>query len=624
MAQSTDRNSQFEGVPRLRSLGSLALTALPALVISVIGLGYLKHEAGIAEREFEEAAASFAMVLARKLDTGLRDYRETPQVRLRTVKSWSFEEPEILEPRMEAENLAAFATYEAALGSDRAAARAMLEKGLAAFDQRFTPAGLPLRPLAEYHLARLSSEAGEKDAVIQWLGRVLETAVETYPSLISETLVERASVLAEKHDCSEKIGVEHWRERWRQSDRTRKLLRRDRVYLSNNFDAGARWFRDGGEDYFWDLRDSGESVVFSKSELEDLAGQLVGEVIQEGGRSPYPLAVRIMLEGSDIRPAPLNDPAERKAFLQRRGYNPIATNQMKRLATRAWANGYNRSYVEVSSADHEAFRSAVRRRVWTQGGFLGVVMLLLGVGIWKTWAAMETQRKLNRQQSDFISSVSHELRAPVAGIRLLSERLAVEKDENAKRDEYVHLIEREAGRLGTLVANVLDVTRIGQGRKSYHFEPADIAALVRDTVDGMRPLAEEQGLVMNVEIVSPEHDPEIDAVAIQQALGNLIDNAIKFSPEGGKIEVNLKPRNAEDQARGFLISVTDEGPGIPLDEQEKIFERFYRVGSELRRETPGAGIGLSLVRHIAEAHGGSVLVESAPGEGSRFVLRILG
>ena len=111
----------------------------------------------------------------------------------------------------------------------------------------------------------------------------------------------------------------------------------------------------------------------------------------------------------------------------------------------------------------------------------------------------------------------------------------------------------------------------------------------------------------------------LDAQAIQQALVNLLDNAIKHSPGDGivTVRVSLNP-----QLSILLLSVADQGPGIPEAEHEKIFERFYRRGSELRRETPGVGIGLSIVKHIAEAHGGRVIVESASGQGSRFTIEV--
>jgi signal transduction histidine kinase len=157
----------------------------------------------------------------------------------------------------------------------------------------------------------------------------------------------------------------------------------------------------------------------------------------------------------------------------------------------------------------------------------------------------------------------------------------------------------------------------------------------------MEPYAAEKGVKLQLETSNIQHPTSniewnVDGRAIQQALVNLIDNAVKHSPKGETVTVGLEVRNAECGTQNESAShppssilhprlnlwVQDHGPGIPAAEQEKIFERFYRRGSELRRETQGVGIGLSIVKHIVEAHGGRVLVESAVGQGSRFIIEL--
>ncbi|HMJ90429.1 MAG TPA: HAMP domain-containing sensor histidine kinase, partial [Candidatus Acidoferrum sp.] len=195
-------------------------------------------------------------------------------------------------------------------------------------------------------------------------------------------------------------------------------------------------------------------------------------------------------------------------------------------------------------------------------------------------------------------------------------------------------ITQECRRLSSMIENVLDFSRIEQGRKQYEFEPTDVTALVEQTVNGMQPYAAERGvnLVANVPRSEGEHDPSrqdtagtlLDGSAIQQALVNLMDNAIKHSPSGDEVTVFLEIPNPQSSILNpqLLLSVQDHGPGIPAAEHEKIFERFYRLGSELRRETPGVGIGLSIVKHIVEAHGGRVRLESEVGKGSRFTIEL--
>ncbi len=235
--------------------------------------------------------------------------------------------------------------------------------------------------------------------------------------------------------------------------------------------------------------------------------------------------------------------------------------------------------------------------------------------------ALSRERQLNLLKSNFVASISHELRAPVASMRVMAENLGsgIVADE-ARRGEYHRLIAEECWRLSTLIENVLDLARIEQERTFYHFAETDIAALVRDVALLLRASAGERRQRNRHRAWRAfEKPPSIcDGLAVQRALINLIDNAIKFSPPETVITVRAAPCGSDE----WELSVTDQGPGIPAAEHGKIFDRFYRIGSELRRETKGAGIGLSIVRHIAEGHGGTVNVESGHGTGSKFSLRL--
>ena len=140
--------------------------------------------------------------------------------------------------------------------------------------------------------------------------------------------------------------------------------------------------------------------------------------------------------------------------------------------------------------------------------------------------------------------------------------------------------------------------------------------LVEDAVTLMRPQAEAKGMRLVTTLERLSSEPEIDRLAVQQALINLLDNAIKFAPRESEVRVILR-----ESGENWYLEVRDEGAGIPAKDQQRIFDRFVRLENELRRETQGAGIGLSLVRHIVEAHQGRGEVESREGEGSRFILR---
>jgi signal transduction histidine kinase len=288
------------------------------------------------------------------------------------------------------------------------------------------------------------------------------------------------------------------------------------------------------------------------------------------------------------------------------------------------------------------------------------------IGLFTAGRAFRQQLQLSEMKSNFVSSVSHELRAPIASVRLMAESLERGKiAEPQKQNEYFRFIVQECRRLSSLIENVLDFSRIEQGRKQYEFEPTNLVMLVNQTVALMQPCAAEKGVNLiwgtsNIEHPTSNIELNVDGKAIQQALVNLIDNALKHSPKGETVKVGIEvsDRRSEDGGRKpepemldasrithhdapfknqerersqesihhppstIHLSVSDHGPGIPPEEHEKIFERFYRRGSELRRETQGVGIGLSIVKHIVEAHGGRVIVRSAAGAGSRFTIEL--
>ncbi len=281
------------------------------------------------------------------------------------------------------------------------------------------------------------------------------------------------------------------------------------------------------------------------------------------------------------------------------------------------------------------------RRFWF-GLLIIASTLAAGIGLIMAWRAFYKQQRLAEMKSNFVSSVSHELRAPIASVRLMAESLEHGKiQESSRQTEYFRFIVQECRRLSSLIENVLDFSRIEEGRKEYEFEPTDLIALVRQTAKLMESYAVERQITLETKVdethlASPTVQPMVDGRAIQQALVNLIGNALKHSPVGSTVTIGLQtnpialtPPGAGEPASdlshsGFnvLLYVEDHGEGIPPEEHQRIFERFYRRGSELRRETQGVGIGLSIVKHIVEAHGGKVTLQSEVGKGSRFTIEL--
>jgi len=282
----------------------------------------------------------------------------------------------------------------------------------------------------------------------------------------------------------------------------------------------------------------------------------------------------------------------------------------------------------VFLVDPELFRAGLKRRAWILGGLIALASASVLAGYAGARRAFWRERQLGEMRANFVSSVSHELRAPIASMRLMAEELqdlsAVEKlpanpaGTRAKAAEYHRFMVMECRRLSSLIENVLDFSRREQGREHFEFEPADLGRLITGTAGAMSALAAGAGVRIETDFPEGEQVAEVDAPGIQRALINLIDNALKHSPPGSTVRIELR------QAPGGLarMVVRDHGVGIPAAELERIFERFYRRGSELRRETQGIGLGLSIVRLVAETHGGRAWAESALGQGSSFFIEI--
>lgn len=257
-------------------------------------------------------------------------------------------------------------------------------------------------------------------------------------------------------------------------------------------------------------------------------------------------------------------------------------------------------------------------RRWKMGTMtlIGFIDLMLGAGLFLVYSNVRREMHLSRLKSDFVANVSHELKTPLALIRLFAETLElgrVPSDEKAR--QYYRVINKESQRLTQLINNILDFSRIEAGRKEYDFVRTDLTRVIEEVVEAYRFQVEQQGFVLEMEIADEIPELEIDKEALSQALLNLVHNAVKYSREEKRIRVSAR----QDGDR-VLISVSDRGIGIAKNEQRKIFDKFYRAEDSLVHETKGSGLGLALVRHIVEAHGGEVLLESNPGRGSTFTL----
>jgi len=245
-------------------------------------------------------------------------------------------------------------------------------------------------------------------------------------------------------------------------------------------------------------------------------------------------------------------------------------------------------------------------------------IVLLGGIVFALRTASRAMR-FSQMKADFVSNVSHELRTPLASIRVFGEFLKLGRvNDEVKVKEYGAYIETESRRLTQLINNILDFSKIESGQKTYQFERTDIIRTVADAISLANLRLEAQGFTINFNPpVTPLPEVLLDCEAFCQAVMNLLDNAMKYSGPVKQLGVNIGTEP------GYVtVSVSDNGIGIAKDELDKIFDKFYRVSTGLVHDVKGSGLGLSIVKHVMDAHGGTVTIESWPNVGSTFTLHL--
>jgi signal transduction histidine kinase len=249
---------------------------------------------------------------------------------------------------------------------------------------------------------------------------------------------------------------------------------------------------------------------------------------------------------------------------------------------------------------------------------LALALTVALLGGYLLWRDVRRELSLAELRGHFVSSVSHELRTPLTAIRMFAETLREGRlEQEGAHKEYLDTIVNESERLTRLVDNILDFSRIERGQKSYRFRPTSLGAVVRAAARAVQyPLA-SQGFRLRTEVEEDVSVARADPDALEQAVLNLLTNAMKYS--GDSRDIDLRLRRTDGDAE---VQVVDRGIGIAAEERARIFEKFYRAPTRENDLLPGTGLGLTLVEHVARAHGGRVVVESRPGEGSAFSIRI--
>lgn len=269
-------------------------------------------------------------------------------------------------------------------------------------------------------------------------------------------------------------------------------------------------------------------------------------------------------------------------------------------------------------ADHN---DALGRVAQVQAGLLALgLVFLIGVAITGTlllWRDVKRELELTELRSQFVSSVSHELKTPLTAIRMFAETLRLRNPEKEVRDEYLDTIINESERLTRLLTNVLDFSKIERGTQTYSLRQTHLPDVVRGAARAMSYALAAKRIKLETSVDEALPEVAADRDALEQATLNLLTNAVKYSDAGSSICLRLE--RSGEEAR---ISVADKGAGIEEAELERVFERFYRADVPENRQIPGTGLGLALVRHVAEGHGGKVTVQSRRGEGSCFTIHL--
>ena len=273
--------------------------------------------------------------------------------------------------------------------------------------------------------------------------------------------------------------------------------------------------------------------------------------------------------------------------------------------------------LRVWPTDPAALQAQMNRQQNLYVGMLAVLVALLTFGGYFTVRTLRTQVRVAHMQSDFVSTVSHEFRSPLAGINQLGEMLRDGRVPDDRRQDYYGMIVAETQRLRRQVENILSFSRIDDGRTPYRLEPLDPTGWLRDVSEEFQGQVADAGFTIDANI--PDALPPIvaDRDALTTAVHNLLDNAVKYSRESRTVQIE-----ATANGDGLTIAVRDRGAGIPDADRPRIFEKFYRGDGELTERVKGVGLGLSLVEHIVTAHGGTVNVEGREGTGTTFTIRL--
>lgn len=447
-----------------------------------------------------------------------------------------------------------------------------------------SPAGLPLGPIAAFRLLTLSQD----DGVARRRAQTVRELCFAFPSVVTPELLDQTDREMARRGLADS-NAPSWQDRWSRVSRVARAV--DELAKIPAPKAGPSVVKLDGAFWKVDARKESGGTRFKLVPLEDA----IRKIAKAWSTLPSGEGIHLAMTSA------CGDLLDR----------PRASLNWKSASI-----GLDQYGVQVLAlGDPAAVAKAAWLRITILGGGCVLAAVMLTVAWWRQQHVARIQTELARQKDDFLSTVSHELRTPAASIQLLAENLhaGTVNDPESIRCYHEKLL-KESRRLVSTTEQLLDFALTERGFKRYRFLPLDCALLADEIRQTLTPIAAAKEIGLHVHSESIEPPPHADFDAIRRVILNLGDNAIKFSKPSGRVEILMSPLPPEN----WFIRVTDHGLGIPVADQHRIFERFYRGGDILNRETRGTGIGLALVTRIIESHQGTVELTASSEAGSVF------
>ena len=493
------------------------------------------------------------------------------------------------------------------------------------------PGGMPLGPSASLEICALSREL--KD-----FAKSLQTSLELYKSLLGrewtleraefDFFAPRAKTLIEEVLAAKPPGLDlpAFQSEF-QTLETEEAEERNKTERMIAFEEGAApaleaKLRGGTDETSWSFSRLA-SVIRNHSYLVSIARPTVSA----GGASNEAWGIIIdaeRLRENALRPA-LRDnfrPGETTWAVIGKDGAVILSSENPPAGPVTFRANFVSDTPDWTLEFHQPPPRLIRTFLLSRRGLYSFVFLLIAgilvFGLALTIRSVSHELELARMKSDFVSTVSHKFKSPLTSIRQLAEMLQSGRvPSEERRQQYYDVLLEQSERLALLTDNILSLAKIEEGRAEFAFETTDISALLTKVVSSFRERVRHEGFDIEFKVEGPIPLVAVDRTALSQAITNLIDNAIKYSGDSRKVVVG-----ASVEELFVAIAVKDFGVGIKKEDIDRVFERFFRGGDELTRTVKGSGLGLTLVKEIVEAHRGRVQVESEPGKGSVFSIRL--